>query len=183
MSYNLSFFRERTGSNGFHTWVIRYSFFLFIIAAIVNFTGCGVYSFTGSSVPPHLETIAVPIADDRSGSGEPGLRELFTDRIIQKFIDDNTLQVAERVNADAILDCTIISLSDAPAIVTAGEQVEQRRVTITVHVTYKDMIKRITVYEKNFSDYGDYSIDRSTAIADAIEKITEDILLDTVSGW
>jgi hypothetical protein len=161
---------------------------LFINFIIVNLTGCCVYSFTGASAPEHLQTIALPISDDRSGAGEPGLRELLTERLTQKFIDDNTLQVTERTAADAILECTITSLSDAPAIVTAGENVTSRRVTITVQAVYKDLVKRKTIYEKSFSNYGDYPSggnlsDRGTAIEEAIDNITEDILLDTVSGW
>jgi len=161
---------------------------LFITSVILNFTGCCLYSFTGAAVPEHLQTIALPISDDRSGAGEPGLRELLTERLTQKFIDDNTLQVTERTAADAILECTITSLSDAPAIVTAGENVTSRRVTISVQAAYKDLVKRKTIYEKNFSNYGDYSSAgdinaRRTAIEEAVDNITEDILLDTVSGW
>jgi hypothetical protein len=161
---------------------------LFINAVILNFTGCCAYSFTGAAVPEHLQTIAIPILDDRSGAGEPGLRELLTERLTQKFIDDNTLQVTERTAADAILECTITSLSDAPAIVTAGETVASRRVTISVQAVYKDLVKRKTIFEKSFSGYGDYSsgLDisgRQTAIEEAVDNITEDILLDTVSGW
>jgi len=160
---------------------------LYINLLILNL-GCCVYSFTGAAVPEHLQTIAIPVSDDRSGAGEPGLRELLTNQLTQKFIDDNTLQVTERTAADAILECTIISLSDAPAIVTAGENVTSRRVTISVQAVYKDLVKRKTVYEKNFSNYGDYrsggSInDRRVAIEEAVDNITEDILLDTVSGW
>jgi hypothetical protein len=163
-------------------------FYLFIYISIFNFTGCCIYSFTGSSVPEHLKTIAIPITDDRSGSGEAGLRELFTDRLTQKFIDDNSLQVTDRTKADAVIECTILSLPDAPVVVKAGEQVETRRITLSVHTVYKDLIKRKTIYEKTFSEYGDYSSTgdvsaRRTAIEDAVEKITEDILLDTVSGW
>ncbi|QQS35177.1 MAG: LptE family protein [Ignavibacteriales bacterium] len=159
---------------------------LYITYIIVNFEACFSYSFTGAAVPPHLETIAIPIADDRSGSGEPGLRELLTDQLITKFISDNTLQVAERSTANCVLECVITSLSDAPAIVSAGENVSQRRITINVQVSFKDLVKRKNVFDKSFSNYGDYSgnvADRSGAIADAIDKITEDILLDTVSGW
>lgn len=155
---------------------------------LLNFAACCAYSFTGASVPEHLNTIAIPIADDRSGSGEPGLRELLTDQTTQKFIDDNTLQVAQRTNADAVLEMTITSLSDAPAIVTAGENVTTRRITIGVQVIYKDLVKRKTIFERGFSNYSDYpsggSIsDRQEAITVAVDKITEDILLDTVSGW
>ena len=161
---------------------------LFISFIVFNLSGCCAYSFTGASVPEHLKTIAIPVADDRSGAGEPGLRELLTDRLTQKFIDDNTLQVAPRTNANAILECTILSLSDAPAVVTAGEQVETRRITISVQAVYKDLVKRKTVFEKNFSNYGDYASDgglikRKEAVDAAVDLITEDILLDTVSGW
>ncbi len=161
---------------------------LFIIPALVNFTGCCAYSFTGAAVPPHIKTIAIPIAEDRSGSGEPGLREMLTDKLTQKFIDDNTLQVADKSNANAVLECTITSLTDAPAVVAAGENVTSRRITLSVQVVYRDLVKRKTIFDKGFSNYGDYPVsgninERRNAIETAVDKITEDILLDTVSGW
>ncbi|RPI63568.1 MAG: hypothetical protein EHM44_04810 [Ignavibacteriales bacterium] len=161
---------------------------LFVVLIAINFTSCCAYSFTGASVPEHLKTIAIPIADDRSGSGEPGLREILTQKLIQKFIDDNTLQVSERTSANAILECSIVSLSDAPAIVSAGENIASRRVTIGVKVIYRDLVKRTSIFEKTFSNYSDYPAGdpitgRQTAIDAAIELISEDILLDTVSGW
>ena len=161
---------------------------LFITVMVLNFNGCCMYSFTGASVPEHLKTIAIPIADDRSGGAQPGLREKLTAVLTQKFIDDNTLQVTDKSSANAVLECTIVSITDAPSIVTAGEQVATRRVTISVLVVNKDLVKRKTIFEKTFSNYGDYvsggSADsRRIAIEEAIEKITQDILLDTVSGW
>ncbi len=161
---------------------------LFVALTAINFTSCCAYSFTGASVPEHLKTIAIPIADDRSGSGEPGLRENLTQKLIQKFIDDNTLQVSERTSANALLECSIVSLSDAPAIVSAGESITSRKITIGVRVIYRDLVKRTTVFEKTFSNYSDYLSSnpiegRKTAIEEAIELISDDILLDTVSGW
>ena len=161
---------------------------LFVVLIAINFSSCCAYSFTGASVPEHLKTIAIPIADDRSGSGEAGLRENLIQKLIQKFIDDNTLQVSERTTANALLECSIVSLSDAPAIVSAGENITSRRITVGVKVIYRDLVKRTTVFEKTFSNYSDYlSTDpiqgRKTAIETAIDLISEDILLDTVSGW
>ena len=162
---------------------------LVISLFITIFEGCGgcPYSFTGSSVPPHLHTIAIPYADDKSGVGEPGLRETFTQMLIQKFIDDNSLKLSERNTADALLESTITSISDAPAIITSGETVSGRRVTVSVSVTYRDIVKKKIVYEKQFSNTGDYSGGdvkaRKDAIDIALKKITEDILLDTISGW
>ena len=163
-------------------------FFLFISFTMFKFIGCCTYSFTGASVPEHLNSIAIPIAEDRSGAGVPGLRELLTAEIINKFIEDNSLQVAERTKADAILESVIVSFSDAPAIVSAGENISSRRVTITVKVLYKDLVKRNTIFDQNFSNYGDYEPaeienNRQSAIEIALDKISEDILLAVVSGW
>ncbi len=161
---------------------------LFVVLTAINFTSCCGYSFTGASVPAHLKTIAIPIADDRSGSGEPGLRESLTQKLIQKFIDDNTLQVADRSNANSILECTIVSLNDAPAVVSAGENIASRRITIGVKVLYRDLVERKTIFDKTFTNYSDYPTStpvqgRIGAINAALDKISDDILLDTVSGW
>jgi hypothetical protein len=167
-----------------------YQIFLLLLVgfSVLNFTGCCGYSFTGASVPPHLKTIAIPIAEDRSGSGEPGLRELFTEKITRFFIEDNSLEVAERTNADAIVECSIISLTSGPAVITGGETVSSLRITVGVKAVYRDLVERRTIFDKNFSNYGDYSAsgtfeDRRAAIESALDKIAEDILLETVSGW
>src|SRR3990170_3635256 len=169
--------------------VLKLLFFtlLFGISAVINF-GCGSYSFTGASVPAHLKTIAIPVADDKSPAAIPGLRELLTDNLIQKFISDNSLQVTERSTANATLECVITSVTDAPAIVSAGEQISSRRLTINVKVIYKDLVQKKTIFENNFKNYGDYPPGQETnkrpeAIDVAIDKLTEDILLAVVSGW
>jgi hypothetical protein len=151
------------------------------------------YSFSGASVPPHLRTISVPLFSDRSGSGEFDLSEKLTRNLTQKFIDDNTLTIGDKLKSDSILEGTIVSLTDAPVVLSGGEtrneNITSRRITITIRAVYKDLIKRITVFEKNFSNYGDYPVGgdittvRKQAIESAIEKISEDILLGVVSNW
>jgi hypothetical protein len=160
---------------------------LFSTGLLLSFSYCS-YSFTGASVSPHLKTIAIPVADDRSTAAIPGIRELLTDELIQKFIDDNSLQVAEGTTADAILECVITSVTDAPLIVSAGEQINSRRLTVSVKVVYKDLVKKETVFDQNFNNYGDYvpggSLnDREPAIITAVDKISEDVLLAVVTGW
>jgi len=160
---------------------------LFGTSAVINF-GCSTYSFTGASVPTHLKTIAIPIAEDKSPAAIPGLRESLTDNLIQKFISDNSLQVTERSTANATLECVITLVTDAPAIVSAGEQITSRRLTINVKVIYKDLVQKKTIFENNFTNHGDYvpgeaTNKREDAIAVAVDKLSEDILLAVVSGW
>jgi len=160
---------------------------LFLSLAVINF-GCGSYSFTGSSVPSHLKTISIPVAQDKSPAAIPGLRELLTDNLIQKFINDNSFQVSGMTGSDASLDCVITSVTDAPAIVSAGDQISARKVTIIVKVVYKDLVMKKTVFDKNFTGYGEYvpaqtENKRQQAIEIAVNYIAEDILLAVVSGW
>lgn len=149
--------------------------------------GCA-YSFTGSSVPTHLKTVAIPVIDDQSGFGEPGLRELFTQELTGQFITDNSLEVTDRTTADSILEGVVLTVTDMPSSVEGGEQVRKRRVTITAKFAYQDMKLRKKVWEKTFSNWGDYVSgtglsQRSEGIREALRKLCEDVLLETVSGW
>ncbi len=157
---------------------------LFIINYQLFFSGC--YSFTGSSVPAHLKTVAIPLFEDVSGFGEAGLREKFTQQLIQLFVSDNSLEIGERLTSDSIIEGTIVAVADAPSVIAPGEQVTKRRVTMTVRATYTDMKFRKKVWEKDFSNWGEYeqgTQTRSVALEKAVKKVAEDILLETVSGW
>ncbi len=163
---------------------------LLVVLVLAGLSGCSgcPYSFTGSSVPAHLKTIAVPLFDDQSGSGEPGLREQLTNKLIDRFRQDNSLQLADRTHADSMIEGTIVSMSSQPNVINAGETVTRNRVTIAAKVAFQDMKLKKKVFEKQYSEWGDYDISggpeqRQAAIDAALGKIAEDILLETVSGW
>lgn len=171
------------------TKCLRYFIALFLfLSGTISLQSCS-YSFTGASVPVHLKTISISVFSDKSGSGEVDLNRKLTNQIIQRFIDDNTLLVSDRINSDSMLEGTIVTLSDAPAVVSGGEKVTSRRITVTVRAIYKDLVKKQTVFEKSFSEYTDYVVGgdityvRKSAIDSAIKKIAEDILLGVVSNW
>lgn len=144
------------------------------------------YSFTGASVAPHLKTVAIPLFEDVSGFGEPGLREKFTQKVIEQFRNDNNLELGERLTADSIIEGTISTVIDAPSVIGGNDIVRTRRVTVTVHASYTDMKFRKKVWEKDFSNWGEYTQGQQTrdvALNQAVDKVAEDILLETVSGW
>ncbi len=164
-----------------------------LIAGLIILQSCS-YSFTGASVPAHLKSISIPVFSDKSGSGEFDLNRNITNKLIQKFIDDNTLQIGTMQNANSVLEGTISGLSDSFSVVSGGDKVTTRRITITVRAVYKDLVKKTTVFQREFSNYSDYpTVDfppgdditsvRKKAIESAIDKITEDILLGVVSNW
>ncbi|MBM4175356.1 MAG: hypothetical protein FJ213_04185 [Ignavibacteria bacterium] len=164
-------------------------FFPILFSVII--TGCAgcPYSFTGASLPPEMKTIAIPIFEDLSGFGEAGLREKITEELRRKFTDDNTLKISDRKIADTILDGAILSVRDEPSVITGTERVSTRRVTVSVKASFTDLKARKKIWEKNFSQWGDYDatsggiVSRQIGFQTAIEKLTEDILIATVSDW
>jgi hypothetical protein len=160
---------------------------LFITAvALVAASIAGCYSFTGASVPPHLKTVAIPLFEDVSGFGEAGLRERFTQKVVEYFLTDNNLEIGERLTADSIIEGSIIQVTDAPSVIGGNDIVRTRRVTVTVRASFTDMKMRRKVWEKDFSNWGEYTQGQQTrdvALTDAVNKVAEDILLETVSGW
>lgn len=160
-----------------------------LISILLSFIilGCA-YSFTGASIPSDMKTIAIPVFDDVSGYTEAGLRENLTNTLIQKFIQDNSLQVVDRRYSDTILEGIITSLRDEPFVITGNERVNSRRIVISVKAKFIDQRSKKQMWEKSFSQYSDYSADggliaKQQAIQKAIENLTEDILIATVSDW
>ena len=159
-----------------------------IIFSVAMLGGCA-YSFTGASVPAHWKTIAVPLFDDESGFGQPSLREDLTNTLIQKFQQDNTLQLADRESADVELRGSITSVTaDRPVAVAEGTQASRLQLSLNVRATLIDHVKNKEVWSKNFSATGDYSASdgqagRESGLQQAIENISDDLLLETVSAW
>lgn len=157
------------------------------IFSLVLCAGC--YSFKGGSVPPHLKTVAIPIVEDQSGYGDPTLRDSFTKQLVGIFANDNTLQLADRNNANSMLEGVITEVKDVPSVLQGGsEQVTTRRVVVTVRMTFEDLKLHKKMWEKSFSNWGEYPsggglTQRNEGISVAVRKLTEDILNDTVAGW
>ncbi len=155
-------------------------------AAILG--GCA-YSFTGASVPAHWKTIAIPLFDDDSGFGQPSLREDVTNILIQKFQQDNTLQMADRQSANVELKGAVTSvIADQPIAVGEGTQASRLQLSLKARVSLIDHVQNKEVWSKNFSATGDYAASagqsgRESGLQQAIENITDDILLETVSAW
>ncbi len=159
---------------------------LFVLS-VALLSGC-VYSFKGGSVPAHLKTIAIPLVQDQSGYGDPILRDGLTQQLVDRFTNDNTLQIADRNTADSILEGVVVDVKDEASVVQAGEQVTARRITLKVRVTFQDLKLRKKIWEKDFNNWGDYPsggglTQRNDGVKEAIRKLTEDILNETVAGW
>ena len=156
-----------------------------LLTGIFAFQSCGYYSFKGA-LPSHLKSIAIPLFNDRTPNA--GVREDLTNMLVDAFLEDNTLELADEMKADLVLTGSINSITVKPAIVKAGESVSESQLVVKVRVKCEDTVTNKVLYDKNFDDYGlmdeNAGLDeRDAAIATALEQITDKILNATLGGW
>jgi len=142
---------------------------------------CGVYSFSGSSIPSHIKTVAIPLFEDKTS--EFGIDQQLTDRLIDAITQDNTLKISGLREGDSILRGTILRVEDRAGQYDREEQASDFRVTITINVVFEDVKKRKALWEETWSQWGSYESDRNEGIKEAVDKLTTEILNRTVSGW
>ena len=151
---------------------------------------CGYYSFSGSSLPAHIRTVAVPMFDNKTS--EFGVREDITDSIINQFTQDNSLKVTDRRSADSMVQGTIVNIREQAGAYSTDEKVNEIRVYVTVQAKFEDLKKHKVIWEESINQWGTYNPNlppgdegstRQDAINEAIEKIVADIFNKTVSGW
>jgi hypothetical protein len=168
--------------------IFIFTFLISTVSLTFYLTGC-TYSFKGANPPEGIKTIFIPTVKDESGFSAANIFDNFTLTLKNKFIKDNTLEYTEKVNADGMLTCVIKNIRDEALVVQAGEQVSKRKITITVNVDFQNLKKQKSVWKKDFSNWGEYDSQSGTFSArddglnSAIDKITDDILLEVISNW
>ncbi len=162
----------------------RYSKYIliFIPSTLIS---CGSYSFSGSSVPGHIKSVAIPLFEDETA--EFGIKEKVTDSLLDDFIKENILQIADKKNADSIIQGTITRVSDTPYTFDENEDVQEFRVSISVDIIWYDQIKNVDLFEGGIIGWGVYSAsspeDRADGLDQAVERLVTEIINQTLSGW
>lgn len=165
---------------------------LALLTVLLSSAGCGVYSFTGASIPSHLQSVAIPLVEDNSVNTLTALDEQFTEMLLQRFVRQTRLRLeTTEENADAILSARIDRYANRPASVGGNEQATLNRVTLAVTVTYQDQKENSTLLDRSFTAFEEYDpadpeqglTGEVEAARAALEKIADDIFTAATSNW
>jgi hypothetical protein len=151
---------------------------------LFSVSGCGVYSFSGSGLSG-VNTIAIPLFDNQTQ--EYGIREALTEKIANRFVQDNTLKVVNEKAADTILRGTITRYNRESHTFDEQENIKEYIVRIWVKASFEEKKNKKTIWEEeDMMGWGIYSAEDETEDMGrerAIEKLAEDIVNKTVKGW
>ena len=161
----------------------RYLLFLLCI----SFVGCGVYTFSGSTLPSHLKTVDIPLFTNQSL--QPGVAEDITAKLNSKVQEDNLLKPVSQ-NSDATITGKVLSYDNRPY--TYGSKsvrnvdVSSYSVKISVEVEFLDNKKDKTIYKGVITEEGIYDFEKETEEVGkerAVEKIIDKIMQNSVQSW
>ena len=165
----------------------------FFISFYLIISGCGIYSFTGSSIPIGAETFQVNYFENNSGGRpgstiEPGLDRDFTIALQDLIVNQTSLSLVNE-GGDLLYEGEITEFSITPMASTAELKAAQNRLTMKVTVSYENKLNEEDNFTAPFSFYYDfpgnlqlYDI-KDAALAEIFERITQDIFNETLAKW
>jgi|SRR3989339_57835 len=156
---------------------------LFIVFLLFFNASCIRYSFSGSTLPSHIRTVSIPIPDN--ASSQIGLEETLRDILDRAFASNNQLRIMPS-GGDAELRMNILSYRNDPGDYDRSGNVSTYKVTIAVAVNFYDIKENKTLFENTLVGTGVYNRDSESETLgreNALRKISEMILNNTIAGW
>ena len=161
----------------------------FMLLVIIGFyTSCGIYSFTGASIPPGAKTVSVDYFKNIASIFNPTLSQEFTEALQKKLVSQTPLNLVEG-KGDLQFKGQIVDYAVTPVALTANETAALNRLTVKVKVTYVNELDETKNFEETFTRYADFdskdmlSTAEPNIIPGIIEQLTDDIFQKAVVNW
>ena len=159
-----------------------------IILLSTTWLSCGIYSFSGASIPEEATTVSVDYFENKASIVQPTLSQIITEKLKDLFSEQTNLSIVEQ-SADLSFRGTITKYNIKPISIKANETSEKNRLTITVNVLYSNNINSQNEFETSFSRFKDYESNQNfieieeTLIEEITDEITEDIFNKAFVNW
>ncbi|MXY48892.1 MAG: hypothetical protein F4Y38_06265 [Gemmatimonadetes bacterium] len=162
-------------------------FLIPLLSACMVVTAC-YYSTSQGSRAGDIRNIVIPLFDNTTV--ETGIQETLTDEVIERFLTNGEFRIVDLRQADAAIIGVITDLQEESVAFSEGTLAREVRLWIVVDVRFESVDKKEVIWEeRQLRTFGDYAIDTGTdsdrepALTTAIEKMADEILNQSISGW
>ena len=158
------------------------------VLMVLCIQGCGIYSFTGTSIQPDVKTVTINYFEYTALKVNPSLSNDLTEALKERFRKMTRLEQVD-MDGDLEITGTVIGYDVRATAITADEVAAQNRLTVSVKIDFQNMLYPEDDFSKNFSAYADYdstnALDavEATLCEEIIDKLIEDIFNATVANW
>jgi hypothetical protein len=174
--------------------MLRFSLSLLLVLTL--FSGCG-YT-TGSLLPAKYRRISVePFLNKVNNIDEnnnilyiPNLETNVRTAIIDRFLFDGNLRIADSDKADLVLTGALLGIAQDTLRQDVNQNVQEYRVRVIVSLTMTDRTTGKVLWtepsfdgETNYYLSGPQAISQSTAVANALTDLATRVVERTVEDW
>ena len=148
---------------------------------------CGIYSFSGASIPAEAKTVSVDYFPNHAQLVNPLLSDNLTTALRSAMTSQTTLDLIES-GGDLAFEGEITDYRTTPVAIT-GQTAAMNRLTITVTVRFSNRIDDSKDFEQSFSRYEDYPSDQDlnsvqeTLTTTIVDQLVEDIFNKALVNW
>ena len=152
------------------------------------FNACGIYSFTGASIPESAKTVAVNYFTTTVTNSPSSLNNSITEGLKDLLLSQTDLSLSE-LESDLIFSGNITKYKITPMAIQANEIASKNRLTIEVKVNYKNNLNEKLNFESIFSRYRDFNTSENLSdvedilIEEIIKEILQDIFNKAFVNW
>ncbi|MEG1499368.1 MAG: LptE family protein [Bacteroidales bacterium] len=152
-------------------------------------TSCGVYSFTGASIPTQAKTMYVAYFKNRAPTVQPLLSSTFSTKLQEYLVSQSNLSSVQGT-ADLEFAGEIIGYNIVPTSIQGNDKAALNRLTITVQVRYINRFDKKFSFNQSFSRYQDFNANINLTpsveqglIDDITTQLVEDIYQRAFVNW
>ena len=162
-----------------------------LLSLLFIVSGCGVYSFTGTTISPDIKTISIQNIENPTGEGPANLTQLVTNNFKDYYRRNTNLTILQQ-EGDLQLEGQIVSFTVSPAAIQREGELDQaalNRLTLGIQIRFTNNMNPDENFDQLFSISEDFPQDRDvTQLSPAeIERLTERLVTDvfnkTVANW
>ena len=162
---------------------------LALSALLLTGVGCGIYSFSGTSIQSDVNSITINYIEYKALKVNPSLSNDLTEALKEQFRKMTKLEQVE-MDGDLEIEAAITGYDVKAMAVTANETAAQNRLTVSVKVSFTNRKHSEDDFpDKSFSAYADFDSSLSLDSMEAqlcdeiVEKLCDDIFNATVAQW
>ena len=158
-----------------------------VMALALVCQGCGIYTFSGASIPAEAKTVSVAYFPNHAQLVNPLLSNNLTNALRDAMTNQTTLDVIES-GGDLAFEGEITDYRTAPVAIT-GQTAAMNRLTVTVKVRFSNRIDDTKDFEQTFSRYEDYPSNQDlnavqeSLTATIVDQLVEDIFNKALVNW
>lgn len=133
--------------------------FIYLIILLVFLTGlsgCGVYSFSGASVPPEVRTIHIAQMRNNASLVNPSLSQQLSDAFRDKCLAESNLKLGALGKTDWEFTGEIQDYSITAAAVSGLEKTSLNRLTVVWKLRFHVQGNEKQGWEQRFTRYADF---------------------------